>query len=106
MGTIEYKREQFSDAETSFRQSIAADPQEPDAVVILRLALALDQQKKYTEALAEAIRAVNLTREDSDLGKTARNERDRLVIETGGNSSANGATPTTAAPQGATAPSH
>jgi len=106
VGTIEYKREQFSDAETSLRQSIDADPQEPDAVVILRLALALDQQKKYPEALEQATRAVNLTREDSELGKTARNERDRLVIETGGNSSASGAPPTAAAPQGGATPSH
>ena len=106
VGSIQYKREQFADAETSLRQSIAADPQEPDAVVILRLALALDQQKKYPEALEEANRAVNLTKEDGELGKTARNERDRLLIETAGNSSANGAPPTAAAPPVAPAPSH
>ena len=105
VGTIQYKREQFSDAETSLRQSIDADPQEPDAVVILRLALALDQQKKYPEALEQATRAVKLTREDSDLGKTARNERDRLVIEIEATSSASGAPPT-AAPQGGATPSH
>src|SRR5215471_489256 len=106
VGTIQYKREQFADAETSLRQSIAADPQEPDAVVILRLALALDQQKKYPEALEQATRAVNLTREDSELGKTARKERDRVMIETAANSSANGAPPTAAAPQVAPSPSH
>jgi tetratricopeptide (TPR) repeat protein len=106
VGSIQYKRERFPDAEISLRQSIDADPQEPDAVVILRLALALDQQKKYAPALEEALRAVNLTREDSELGKAARNERDRLVIETGGNSSANGAPPAVAAPQGGTAPGH
>jgi len=106
VGSVQYKRELYTDAETSLRQSIDADPQEPDAVVILRLALALDQQKKYPEALEEANRAVNLTREDSELGKTARNERYRLLIETGGNSSATGAPPTAAAPQGADAPRH
>ena len=107
VGTIQYKREQFPDAETSLRQSIDADPQEPDAVVILRLALALDQQKKYPEALQIANRAVDLTREDSELGKTSRYERDRLtgLIAAGGNSSADGAPPTVAAPPGA-APSH
>src|SRR5215469_2017395 len=107
VGTIQYKREQFPDAETSLRQSIDADPQEPDAVVILRLALALDRQKKYPEALQNANRAVDLTREDAELGKTARYERDRLtgLIAAGGNSSADDAPPTVAAPQGA-APSH
>lgn len=107
VGTIQYKREQYPDAETSLRQSIDADPQEPDAVVILRLALALDQQKKYPEALQNANRAVDLTREDAELGKTARYERDRLagLIGAGGNSSAAGAPPTVAAPPGA-APSH
>jgi tetratricopeptide (TPR) repeat protein len=92
------------------RQAIAADPDEPDAVVILRLALALDQQKKYQDALEQANRAVNMTKEDTDIGKTARNERERLVIETGGSSSANGAPPSPAAPQSApqsaTVPGH
>ena len=108
VGTIQYKREQFSDAETSLRQSIDADPQEPDAVVILRLALALDQQKKYPEALQNANRAVELTREDGEPGKTARYERDRLagLIRAAGNGSADGAPPPVAAPPGGAAPSH
>lgn len=104
VGTIEYKREQFSDAETSLRQSIDADPGEPDAVVILRLALALDQQKKYPQALEQVNRAVNLTPEDSEIGRTARKERDNLVFETKGNSSASDAPPAAAAPPGATSP--
>lgn len=93
VGTIEYKREQFSDAETSLRHSIDADPAEPDAVVILRLALALDQQKKYPQALEQVNRAVNLTPEDTEIGRTARKERDNLVFETKGNSAASGASP-------------
>src|SRR5215469_1287216 len=115
VGTIQYRREQFPDAETSLRQSIAADPGEPDPVVILRLALALDQQKKYPEALEQVNRAVNLTKEDSELGKTARKERDNLVFVTrgnsrasdappGGNSGASDAPPTAAAPEGGAAP--
>jgi len=104
VGTIQYKREQYADAEGNLRKSIDADVDNPDAVVILRLALALDQQKKYPEALQQANRAVGLTQENTDAGKMARNERDRLVVVTGG-STAVSPTPPAAGSQ-APAPSH
>jgi tetratricopeptide (TPR) repeat protein len=104
VGTIQYKREQYADAEGNLRKSIDADVDNPDAVVILRLALALDQQKKYPEALQQANRAVGLTQENTDAGKMARNERDRLVLVTGG-STAVSPTPPAAGSQ-APAPSH
>jgi tetratricopeptide (TPR) repeat protein len=87
IGTIQYKREQYADAEGNLRKAIDADADNPDAVVILRLALALDQQKKYPEALKQASRAVDLTQDSTDVGKMSRNERDRLVVVTGGNNS-------------------
>lgn len=104
IGTIQYKREQYADAETNFRKSIDADPANPDAVIILRLALALDQQKKYPDALEQAKRAVDLTKDDSEIGRAARSERDRLVIETGGNNTPAPAAPAPAAPPAASAP--
>jgi tetratricopeptide (TPR) repeat protein len=85
VGTIQYKREQYADAEATLRKAIQADSANPDAVVILRLALALDQQKKYPEALEQAKKAVDMTQDGTDVGKMARNERDRLVVVTGGN---------------------
>jgi tetratricopeptide (TPR) repeat protein len=88
IGTIQYKREQYADAEGNLRKAIDADVDNPDAVVILRLALALDQQKKYPEALQQANRAVELTQDSTDAGKMARNERDRLVVVTGGSPTA------------------
>ena len=84
MGTVQYKREQYADAEGNLRKAIDADSANPDPVVILRLALALDQQKKYADALQQASRAVELTQEGTEVGKMARTERDRLVIETKG----------------------
>ena len=99
VGTIQYKREQYADAEGSLRKAIAADMENPDAVVILRLALALDQQKKYPEALEQANRAVELTQDGTDVGKMARNEKDRLVVVTGGNN-----TPAAPAPAGSQTP--
>ena len=80
VGTIQYKRAQYADAEGTLRKAIEADSANPDAVVVLRLALALDQQKKYQDALQQANRAVDLTKEDTDAGKSARSERSRRYL--------------------------
>jgi len=79
VGTIQYRREQYPEAERTLRQSIDSDPANVDGVIVLRLALALDQQKKYQEAFQQANRAVELTKEDSEAGRLARNERGRLT---------------------------
>ena len=122
IGTIQYKREQYVDAEATLRKALEADSSNPDAVVVLRLALALDQEKKYPEALQQANRAVELTKEDTDVGKMARNERDRLLVQTGTNTTpgsnaapggnapngntSNPAPPTNVPPQNAAPPTH
>ena len=59
-------------------------PSQPDPVVVLRLALALDKQGKYPEALKEANRAVEMTQDNTVIGTPARRERDRLQQLTGG----------------------
>jgi len=84
LGTIEYGQEKYPDAEGYFRKSIDAYPAQPDPVVMLRLALSLDKQARYPDALKEANRAVELTQEGTAAGTTARHERDRLVQLTGG----------------------
>src|SRR5271163_218303 len=83
LGTIQYDQEKYVDAEGYFRKSIDAYPAQPDPVVVLRLALALDKQAKYPEALKEANRAVELTQDGNAAGTTARHERDRLMQLTG-----------------------
>jgi tetratricopeptide (TPR) repeat protein len=103
VGTIQYKRAQYAEAEGTLRQAIDADAANPDAVVVLRLALALDQEQKYQDALQQAKRAVDLTQEDTDAGKSARTERDRLVVQTGGNNTPENSAPANAAP-GSAAP--
>jgi hypothetical protein len=70
---------------------------------VLRLALALDKQDKYPEALKEANQAVELTKDGTNLGTTARRERDRLAQLTGSATAPAPAVPPTAAP-GSTAP--
>jgi tetratricopeptide (TPR) repeat protein len=86
LGTIQYTREKYSDAEGYFRKSIDAFPSQPDPLAVLRLALSLDKQEKYPEALKFANQAVQMTEssQGSTLAGLSRNERDRLVQLTGG----------------------
>ncbi len=83
-GTISFNREKFPEAEGFFRKSIDALPSQPDPIAVLRLALSLDKQNKYPEALKIANQAVQLTEENSAAGGLARKEQDRLVKLTGG----------------------
>jgi tetratricopeptide (TPR) repeat protein len=107
LGTVYYKQQNYPEAEAKLRNAIEADAANPDPVVVLRLALALDQQKKYRDALEQANRAVELSKENTDLGRMARNERDRLMVQTGGNPApaAAPASPSPNPPQTATPPS-
>jgi tetratricopeptide (TPR) repeat protein len=102
LGTIEYNQEKYVDAEGYFRKSIDAYPSQPDPVVVLRLALALDKQARYPDALKEANRAVELTQEGTAAGTTARHERDRLVQLTGGVSPGGSTPPPAVKPQAST----
>jgi tetratricopeptide (TPR) repeat protein len=99
LGTIAFNQEKYPDAENYFRKSVDALPSQPDPVVVLRLAIALDKQNKYPEALKEANHAVELTQEASVAGKLARQERDRLVQLTGGSSPAPASKPPAGAAQ-------
>jgi tetratricopeptide (TPR) repeat protein len=86
LGTIQYTREKYGDAEGYFRKSMDAFPSQLDPLAVLRLALSLDKQEKYPEALKYANQAVQLTdaNQGSTLSTLSRNERDRLVQLTGG----------------------
>jgi len=91
LGTLDFNKDKFADAESNFRKSIDALPSQPDPVVVLRLAISLDKQNKYPEALKEANRAVELTQGGTAAGDLARRERDRLAQLT---NAANPAAPT------------
>jgi tetratricopeptide (TPR) repeat protein len=103
LGTIEYDQEKYVEAESYFRKSIDAYPSQPDPVVVLRLALALDKQGRYPDALSQANRAVELTQDGTVAGTTARHERDRLVQLTGGAASPGSSSPSPAIKPPATA---
>ncbi|MGO9345115.1 MAG: tetratricopeptide repeat protein [Terriglobales bacterium] len=84
IGAVEYKKENYVAAQDNLQKSIDAYPADPAAVDVLRLALALDKQQKYPEALKWANRAVEMTQENTAIGTPARSERDRLQALTGG----------------------
>jgi tetratricopeptide (TPR) repeat protein len=86
LGTIQYSREKYADAEGYFHKSLDAFPAQPDPLAVLRLALSLDKQEKYPEALKYANQAVQLTEssQGTTLATLSRNERDRLLQLTGG----------------------
>ncbi|MBZ5682464.1 MAG: hypothetical protein LAO24_20420 [Acidobacteriia bacterium] len=84
LGKISFDAKAWADAETNFRKSIDALPQQPDPIAIFRLAVALDMQSKYPEAMKYVNQAVDMTKEDTAAGKAARAEKDRLTKLTGG----------------------
>ncbi|MGA8300296.1 MAG: tetratricopeptide repeat protein, partial [Terriglobales bacterium] len=83
MGTIEYNKTNYAGAQADFQKAIDAYPSQPYAPDVLRLALSLDKQGKYEDALKAANRAVELSQESSPIGGSARREQDRLEKLTG-----------------------
>jgi tetratricopeptide (TPR) repeat protein len=81
LGTLASNAKNWPEAESDLRKSIDAFPQQLDSVAVLRLAVALDMQNKFPEALKYANQAVDLTKDhaDSPAGKAARAEQDRLT---------------------------
>jgi tetratricopeptide (TPR) repeat protein len=81
LGTLASTAGNWAEAETNLKKSIAAFPQEVDSVAVLMLAIALDKQDKYPEALKYANQAVDLTKDHPDSGtaKAAVEEKDRLT---------------------------
>jgi tetratricopeptide (TPR) repeat protein len=79
LGTLEYNAKAWPDAEGDLRKSIDAFPQQVDPIAVLRLSIALDNQKRYPEALKYASQAVDLTKEGTNAGAAARAEKDRLT---------------------------
>ena len=86
VGTIAYKKDNYPVAQENLQKSIDAFPAQPDPVVVFRLALALDKQEKYPEALKVANRALEVAQaqNNSQVVTVAQRERDRLQQLTGG----------------------
>jgi tetratricopeptide (TPR) repeat protein len=81
LGAIYYEKDTKADyatAEGYLRKSIDALPSQPDPVAVLRLAIALDKQDRYTDALVEANKAVGMTKAGTVVGDASRREQSRL----------------------------
>jgi tetratricopeptide (TPR) repeat protein len=86
VGTIAYKKDNYPVAQENLQKSIDAFPAQPDPVVVLRLALSLDKQQKYPEALKVVNRALEVAQaqNNSQVVTVGQRERDRLQQLTGG----------------------
>jgi len=93
IGTIDFKKESYPAAVENLQKSIDVYPSDPDKVVVLRLALALDKEQKYAEALKVVNRVVDMTQDNTPIGTPARRERERLQQLTGGATPAQPQTP-------------
>jgi tetratricopeptide (TPR) repeat protein len=95
LGTLASNAKNYSDAETNLRKSIEAFPEQVDPVAVLRLAICLDMQNKYPDALKYANQAVDLTKNqpDSPAAKAAHSEQDRLTKLSSGSAPGQSAVP-------------
>ena len=80
MAFIEFLKKNYSAAEDHYKKSIDADPANPDPTNLLRLAVALDKQEKYAEALTYADKAIAAADAGQmpDVSQLAKNEKKRL----------------------------
>ena len=97
LGTLASNAKNYAEAETNLRKSIEAFPEQVDPVAVLRLAIALDMQSKYPDALKYANQAVDLTKNqpDSPAAKAALSEQDRLTKLSSGSAPGQSAAPQT-----------
>ncbi len=77
-GTVAMTKKDFPAAEAAFRKGLQVDPAKPDGVLYLRLAIALDNQKKYPEATEAADNAIKYTQAGSEAQNLANQEKTRL----------------------------
>ena len=95
LGTLASNAKNYAEAESDLRKSVEAFPEQVDPVAVLRLAIALDMQNKYADALKYANQAVDLTKNqpDSPAAKAAHSEQDRLTKLSSGSAPGQSAVP-------------
>jgi|SRR5579859_5458061 len=84
MGYALFLKESWADAEKHLQTAIDKSNNSPDAITVLRLAIAQDKQKKYDVALKNTDKAASLARAGSRTASLAAEEKARLTQLTGG----------------------
>ena len=104
LGTVAMVKKDYPTAETNLSKSAELNAM-PDPVTYLRLSVALDQQKKYPQALDAANKAVQYSADAPQANNLAKMERDRLqkLVNAGG-TAAPAASPAPATPPAAKPP--
>lgn len=80
MGFIEMMKKNYAAAEDHYKKAIDATPSNPDPTNLLRLAVTLDKEGKYAEALTYADKAIASADAGQmpDVSQLAKNEKARL----------------------------
>ena len=78
LGTIAMTKKNYPAAEAAFRKGIDTNKADPDGVLYLRLAIALDNDKKYQEALEATDNAIKHNQSGSEALDLANKEKARL----------------------------
>lgn|SRR6185437_7667407 len=99
IGMVDLDRKDDAAAQQQFQQSIALSPPgQVEPLTYLRLALAQDHLKQYSDALTSANKAVSTAPPNSPVAMLAKQEVDRLSKLTGSGTTPPPATPATNAP--------
>jgi tetratricopeptide (TPR) repeat protein len=93
-GTVAMLEKDFPAAEAAFRKGLEVNKAEPDGVLYLRLAIALDNQKKYPEAMEATENAIKYNQAGSEAQNLANQEKVRLQKLTGSTAPATTPAPT------------
>ena len=79
LGMVSMTQKNYASAEGHFRTATELNQEQPDPYIWYRLALCMDYQKKYAEALVAANRAVELAPAGDPINTLAKQEQNRLT---------------------------
>jgi tetratricopeptide (TPR) repeat protein len=103
LGTIEFNNKNYPQAEQNLRKSVESPQVQPDPVSWLQLALTLDREAKYADALAAASKCVEVS-QGHPANAYCTSERDRLQKLANNPPAAKPATPAPATAPAAASP--
>jgi hypothetical protein len=104
LGMVDMNRKDFSSAEQNLQKAIDLSKNNPEAVLYLRLSVAQDNLKQYSQALDSANKAVQYSKEGTPAQNLAKQQQARLQKLMSAESPSNGTSPMTTPSPTPTAP--